>query len=51
MDSKESMGRINLDILKYSPFFSLAQRKETKENIGCKLLAENSALRSAKLPI
>jgi hypothetical protein len=27
------------------PFFSLAQRKETKENIGCKLFAINSALR------
>jgi hypothetical protein len=28
--------------------FSLAQRNETKENIGCKLFAINSALRLAK---
>jgi len=30
-----------LSFLWVNPFFSLAQRKETKENIGCKLFAKN----------
>jgi hypothetical protein len=32
-------------------YFSLVQRKVTKENIGCKLFAINSALRKADLSI
>jgi hypothetical protein len=34
-----------------SPFVSLAQRNETKENIGCKLFAKNSVLRVSYLLI